>query len=154
MNRAKTDPVDFEIKEIGSKETYSVRHPVLRKGQPLASCAFDGDDLKTTIHLGIFDSKKLVGVATLLKNNNPDFKAPIQYQLRGMAILESHQKKGLGNQLLAYAEALLVSKQIGFIWCNAREIATNFYKNNGFSISGEPFDIPIIGTHFKMYKWL
>ena len=154
MNLAKTQPIDFEIKEITAKETYSVRHPVLRTGQPLATCAFEGDDLKTTIHLGIFQANKLVGVATLLKHNNPNFKPPFQYQLRGMAILKSHQKKGLGNQLLAYAENLLVSKQIGFIWCNAREIATNFYKNNGFIISGEPFDIPKIGTHFTMCKTL
>ena len=154
MNQTKTDPVDFEIKEISAKETYTVRHPVLRTGQPIDTCAFVGDDLNTTIHLGIFDANKLFGVATLLKNNNLDFKAPIQYQLRGMSILKSYQKKGLGNQLLAYAETLLVSKQIGFIWCNAREIATNFYKNNGYLISGEPFDIPNIGTHFAMYKWL
>lgn len=36
------------IKKIAAAETYSVRLPVLRKGKPIESCRFDGDDLETS----------------------------------------------------------------------------------------------------------
>lgn len=41
-------------REIPSKETYLVHHPVLRKGKPTESCTFEIDDLKTTHHLACF----------------------------------------------------------------------------------------------------
>jgi len=47
----------IQIKEIPSKETYIVRQPVLRKGKPIESCIFEGDDLETTYHFGLFDNK-------------------------------------------------------------------------------------------------
>ena len=34
---------DFAIRQISGKETWSVRHPVLRKGRPLEDCHFEGD---------------------------------------------------------------------------------------------------------------
>lgn len=61
------------IKKITTHETYSVRLPVLRKGKPIESCHFDGDDLKTTIHFGLYLTKELVGVVSLFKKNNPLF---------------------------------------------------------------------------------
>lgn len=36
------------IKKIAALETYSVRPPAIRKGKPIESCRFDGDDLETT----------------------------------------------------------------------------------------------------------
>ena len=42
------------IKKTTVLETYSARQPVLRKGKPLSSCQFDGDDLESTQHFAIF----------------------------------------------------------------------------------------------------
>lgn len=53
------------IQEIQSKETYIVRHPVLRKGKPLESCLFEGDDLETTHHFGLFLDSELIGIISL-----------------------------------------------------------------------------------------
>jgi hypothetical protein len=50
------------IKKIAAIETYSVRLPVLRKGKPIESCHFDGDDLETTLHFGLYLGQKLVGI--------------------------------------------------------------------------------------------
>ena len=63
----------IQIKEISSLETYSVRHPVLREGRPIEDCSFDGDDLSTTFHLGLFYEDVLVGVASFMKNNHALF---------------------------------------------------------------------------------
>ncbi len=144
---------DYNIKSINSKETWPVRHPILRKGRPLEDCRFENDDLKNTFHLGCFYKDNLVGVATFLKNNNPNF-TELQYQLRGMAVLEDYQKKGVGEMLVNSGESQLKKEGIQLLWFNAREIALSFYKNLNFQILGDPFDIKSIGTHYLMYKKL
>ncbi|GAL68931.1 hypothetical protein JCM19301_2950 [Jejuia pallidilutea] len=45
---------DYQIMQICAKETYPVRHPVLRTGKPIETCAFNGDDLPSTMHIGLF----------------------------------------------------------------------------------------------------
>jgi hypothetical protein len=55
------------IKKIAAAETYSVRLPVLRKGKPIESCRFDGDDLEKPQHFGLYLSRKLIGIISLFK---------------------------------------------------------------------------------------
>lgn len=148
------NPDSFSIKKISSLETYPVRHPVLRAGRPLEDCRFDHDDLETTFHLGLFLDNVLIGVATFLQTQNNEFEESNQYQLRGMAILESFQGKGLGAILLSYGEKELKSKGIQLLWFNAREKAVPFYSKLGCSKKGNPFDIKGIGMHYLMFKKL
>lgn len=143
----------LEIKTISSTETYEVRHPVLREGRPIKDCVFDHDDDPETFHLGLFINDQLLAVVTYIKNEYPDLKET-QYQLRGMAVLKNYQKKGFGNLLIKKGEDILKSRNIEKVWCNAREIAVNFYKNHGFEIIGKPFVIPQIGLHYVMQKSL
>ena len=63
----------IQIKEIPSKETYIVRQPVLRKGKAIESCIFEGDDLETTHHFGLFDNESLTGIISLFHKSNPIF---------------------------------------------------------------------------------
>lgn len=142
----------YTTKKITTQETYVIRHPVLREGKPIDSCKFDGDELKTTMHLGIFANKKLVGVSSFLKNKNNLFSDDNQIQLRGMATLKEFQNKGLGQLLLEYAESELKKENTPILWCNARETATNFYKKCGYQIIGKPFNIESVGIHYIMYK--
>lgn len=87
-----------------------------------------------------------------MKKNNKNFIAAIQYQLRGMAILEQYQKQHYGKYLLEEAIETLKTKSVDLIWCNARESAINFYLKQGFTIKGSSFDIPKIGPHYLMFK--
>lgn len=144
----------YTVKLISAEDTIIVRHPVLRKGRPIEDCVFEDDTVKTTFHLGLFEHDKMIGVATFLKNSNSEFDATLQYQLRGMAILESHQGKGLGAQLLAAGEKELIKRDISLLWFNAREVAWNFYKRHGYTITGDVFNIGTIGNHLVMYKSL
>ncbi|NOQ92357.1 MAG: GNAT family N-acetyltransferase, partial [Flavobacteriaceae bacterium] len=68
--------------------------------------------------------------------------------------IEKFQGKGFGKILVEKSEEILTNKNINYVWCNARVLALNFYKNIGFTIMGEPFDIPPIGKHFSMSKKL
>ena len=144
----------YSIKKITAKETYIVRHPVLRQGKPIESCEFDGDNLETTFHLGIFHKDKLVGISSFLLSKHPLLSQELQYQLRGMAVIKEYQNLGLGKLILNHGENLLKKQNIEIVWCNAREKATNFYKKNDYKNIGLPFDIIDIGKHFVMYKSL
>jgi GNAT superfamily N-acetyltransferase len=148
------------IKQLTARETYPVRHAVLRKGRPLKDCAFEGDNLATTFHLGAFHKNELVAVATFVLNKAPDIIQLQQveeatcYQLRGMAVLEELQGQQIGKMLLLQGEHILREKNIKFLWFNAREIAIPFYKKLGYSIVSDIFEIIPVGMHYKMYKVL
>jgi GNAT superfamily N-acetyltransferase len=142
------------IKEIPSKETYIVRQPVLRKGKPIESCIFEGDDLKDTYHFGLYDSGELIGIISLFTKINSIFAEKNQAQIRGMAVLESHQKKGFGEALVKHCENFCIEKDIKLIWFNARTAAVGFYKKLNYQTVGKPFDIKDVGEHYLMYKEL
>jgi GNAT superfamily N-acetyltransferase len=142
----------YTCKRITTAETYLVRHPVLRKGKPIESCAFNGDDLHSTQHFGLFDADRLIGVLSLFVEKCDLFETETQLQFRGMAVLESEQNKGFGEQLMRYAESQITVSSPYLIWLNAREKAISFYKKMGYQSIGEPFTIGDIGTHFVYYK--
>lgn len=144
----------IEIRNISAQETFLVRHPVLRNGKPLASCHFEGDDLPTTQHFGLYENDKIEGVISLFENNNLLFEAKHQSQIRGMAVLEKNQGKGFGRLLVDHSEKALMHQNITLIWFNAREKAVGFYQKMGYEIIGNSFDIPDVGIHYIMWKKL
>jgi GNAT superfamily N-acetyltransferase len=142
------------IKEIPSKETHIVRQPVLRKGKPIESCIFEGDDLNTTHHFGLFDSEELIGIISLFSQTNTIFADENQAQIRGMAVLDTHQKKGFGEALVKHCEQYCRENKIDLIWFNARTAAVGFYKKMSYQTIGKPFDIKDVGEHYLMFKKL
>ena len=142
----------IEIKNIRAQETYPIRLEVLRKGIDLPY-KFNGDLDTDTFHLGAFKDGKLIAVSSFMKVKKSHFKGS-QYQLRGMATLTQYQGFGIGKQLLRKAEEILEPLNIDCLWCNARIIAVDFYKKQGFKTFGEVFDISLIGGHYIMYKYL
>lgn len=140
------------IKIITSKQTHLIRHEVLRKGKPIESCFFDDDDLPSTFHFGIFENNELKGVVSTYTQSNSIFQESNQYQVRGMAVLDSEQKKGYGKSLMEYLEQFLKEEKADLIWFNAREGAVNFYKKLNYSVTGIPFEIKNIGIHLIMFK--
>jgi predicted GNAT family N-acyltransferase len=143
-----------EIRKISSRDTFLVRHPILRAGKPMESCQFDGDDIDTTAHFGLFIDKNLIGVISVFKNNNAIFKSENQFQIRGMAILNHFQRKGFGIELVKHSEEYVKSQFGKLIWFNARESAVPFYEKLGYIKIGEPFSIADIGIHYIMKKKL
>lgn len=140
------------IKKIPSAETFLVRHPVLRAGKPIESCRFEGDNLETTHHFGLYLDQELVGIISLFKTSNPVFAEPNQYQIRGMAVLQDQQKKDFGKALILHSEAFCKLQNVDFIWFNARVEAIGFYEKMGYQKKGLTFDIPDVGEHIIMFK--
>ena len=142
------------VKPLSTSAVYTVRHPVLRPGKPYDSCLFDGDELHTTKHFGVFSANELAGVASLFLKKTDLFACDHQYQLRGMAILAHQQQKGLGKILLTAIENFARNEEADLIWFNARLVAVPFYKSCGYDLIGDAFDIGDIGKHFVMFKKL
>ncbi len=142
----------MEIKKINSIDTYPVRHEVLRKGKPIETCQFKGDDDENTIHFGLYQNERLIGIISIFKEKNDLFSETNQFQIRGMAVLEEFQGKGFGAELVKEAENYCISLNTDLIWFNARENAVPFYKKLDYIIIGDSFLIPDVGIHFAMYK--
>lgn len=142
------------IQKITSKQTYAVRHSVLRQGKPIESCCFEGDDLETTTHFGVIVDKNIVGIVSIFQNKSDIFVAENQYQIRGMAVLDDFQQKGFGRELVLYCENYILTKNGNLIWFNARENAVVFYQKLGYTTHGNSFIIDGIGSHYVMYKML
>ena len=141
-----------KIQLINASDTYPLRKSILRNQLPLP-VAFSGDMDPSTFHLGAIKrgERKTVGVATFVVNSLPELTGA-QCQLRGMAISETRQGAGIGTLLLLEGLRLLQNISCKYIWCNARVIAVEFYKKQGFEILGTSFEIKYIGTHYTMFK--
>jgi ribosomal protein S18 acetylase RimI-like enzyme len=144
----------FEIKEISAFETIIVRHPVLRFGKPIESCQFEGDDLPTTSHFGLFYEDQLSAVISVFEEKSILFFEENQFQIRGMAVLEQHQKKGFGEALLKYCENQIRNNRVEIIWFNARQTAIGFYEKYQYQKIGDGFEIADIGIHYVLFKKL
>ncbi len=144
--------MNYFIKKITALDTYPVRHLVLRAGKPIESCHFMGDELASTHHLGCFVGNQLVGVISLFEIENATFDKQKSFQIRGMAVLETHQKQGIGEALVSEAESFCNKEKTTLIWFNARTPAVGFYKKMGYEIVGSEFEIKEVGPHFLMHK--
>ncbi len=142
----------MEVKQISARDTYTIRHKILRPGRDFETCIFDGDEDEQTFHLGAFIEGRLVSVASFYYEKNPNFEGENHFQLRGMATLEEFQRKGFSRELLRVAFPIIKQNFCNLVWCNARVEACPFYENLGFEPFGEVFDIPDVGQHILMSK--
>jgi predicted GNAT family N-acyltransferase len=139
------------IRFVSVDEVFNIRNIVLRDGKlPPGQPRFPSDDAEGVFHLGYFDGDELVCVASFHPETHGEYPGKA-YQLRGMATLESHRGKSIGNQLVNFAIVYLKGQKANYVWCNARKKAVKFYQSIGFEIISKEFEVPGIGPHFVMY---
>ena len=147
--------MDIQIKEILAKQTYELRHPLLRKGQPYDSCQLENDNHLQSIHLGAYSSSQLVGILSAMPNCCPDYNDQIAFQLRAMAVHPEFQRRKIASQLIQnIVRRLKEDSKVENIWLNARVNANALYLKNGFQAIGTPFEIKPIGVHQRFIKWM
>ena len=136
---------------LAEEDLLAIRNAVLREGKlTLDGCRYPTDKTEGTFHLGYFVDEKLVCIASFHLQKYGQYNGT-GYQLRGMATIESHRGKGIGNQLLNFAIVYLRGQKANYIWCNARKKALKFYQNMGFEIISDEFELPNIGPHYALY---
>jgi len=143
----------MEIEIITADETLPLRSLQLRDGWELEHCRFDSDRIEGAIHLAQVQDNEPVCVLSLHPQNHEKLKGE-SFQLRGMATHPHFVKRGLGTALIDFAQTELKSKNIKYIWCNARKDAYLFYEKAGFKYMSNEFEIPTAGMHREMYLLL
>jgi predicted GNAT family N-acyltransferase len=103
------------------------------------------------VHLGAFDGDRLVGIASLYREDRPGGPAG-GWRLRGMATEPDARGAGFGAALLAGSVEHAAAAGGSEVWCNARMPAVDFYRRAGFAVVSEEFEIDGIGPHVVMAR--
>lgn len=115
---------------------------------------YPGDDAPTTRHFSAWDGKGIVGIASLYQENFEGEPQASGWRLRGMAVLPTVRRAGVGAKLVDQCLAHIREQRGALLWCNAREGALSFYRALHFGTVRGPFDIPGIGPHFLLLRRL
>ena len=142
----------MDIKVVAAKDIRPLRNLVLRPNLPIETTYYDLDNDIETFHLASIMYNTIISIGTFYPENDIELQTKNGYRLRGMATHPKFRRKSAATKLMKESFVLLKEKKCDVLWCNARLVAVEFYKSLGFKITGEIFDIPSIGPHYKMYK--
>lgn len=128
-----------EIVELRAQQTHRLRRTILRDGTASDVVVFDGDDLPSTLHLGVMDDGHLAAISTWLVRPHPDHPDRAGVQLRGMATAPDHRGTGISTELLEAGVARCRTAGAELVWARARVAALSFYVRHGFSATGDEY---------------
>jgi thioesterase domain-containing protein len=131
------------------EQYYEVRWQVLRAPlqQPRGS---EKDEYEQHAwHRMVIDEQgRVVGVARL------HLVSAEESQIRYMAVIDAHRRKGLATMMLESLEAIARQEGVKRVILNARKSATNFYENLGYVVTGDAPEIFGSIPHVQMCKSL
>lgn len=144
--------MEYRIIEHGTADydhSLQLRNELLR--QPLGMDLFDGshDDLSQEhryYHFGAFDEDDQL-VASILAIPT----SPTEIRIKQMAVAADKQNQGIGKRLFMAFEAYLLNLGFEVFVLHARQVATGFYLNMGYTINGDVFQEVGI-PHYRMIK--
>jgi predicted GNAT family N-acyltransferase len=138
-----------------ASETYELRQKILRPHQTLNEVEFSGDMDSDTYHCAAIVDGKIVGVASIYKEDlDEKHTAGKGWRIRGMCVEEDFRMRNYGLHLLGNLISHARSKGGEYIWCNARTGALGFYVTEEFEPISEEFQIEGIGAHVVVRKFL
>lgn len=143
----------FEIKQPVTddeiKSYYHLRWKLLRApwGQPLGS---EIDDIEEQcFHLmAVDENDEVIAVARL------QFNSKCEAQIRYMAVEETHQRLGIGRELITAMEYHAAASACRQIILDARETAVGFYQTLGYRLCEKSYLLFGKIQHFHMIKEL
>lgn len=130
------------------RDLVELRRRVLRIPLGLDFTARQLAEEKEDIHVAAYLDGALVG-CVLLRAMDRSHSAVVK--LRQMAVDPGHQRRGIGAQILAFAERLAAERGYREIVLHARETAAPFYERAGYVPTGEIFTEVTI-PHREMVK--
>ncbi|WP_185154656.1 GNAT family N-acetyltransferase [Dysgonomonas sp. 511] len=144
--------MDFKVigyMSSGYDQMVALRTKILRKPLGLTFSEDDLDRDKNDILLAAYfpESEQMVGCCILTPLSS------ITVQLRQMAVDDFYQGKGLGSELLQFAEKTASERGFEYLYLHARKVAVDFYKHHGYTIESDQFaEVGI--PHYEMIKRL
>ncbi len=142
--------ITFRRIEPGSPEhaaALRLREAVLRTPLGLSWSGTDVAEEPLGYHLAAFDGDTLVATLILKPLDVGVMK------MRQVAVDPQQQARGIGTQLIAFAEENARMHGCRRLVANAREAALGFYRALGYTEEGEPF-IETTIPHRLVVKWL
>jgi N-acetylglutamate synthase-like GNAT family acetyltransferase len=140
--------VEIRIIDAGTQEhqeMLDLRYRVLR--QPLG-IGFSEEYLareKDGIHIAAFGQGRLVGCCVLRAGTGTGI------QLLQMAVDPGLQGRGVGKEVVLFAESVAREKGFTRVFMHARRYAEAFYEKLGYRAEGEEFEEVTI-PHINMFK--
>ena len=111
-------------------EYFSFRWAQLREPLHMPRGSERDSQEDTAFHIAAYDGQALVGVGRL--HVEADGMARVRY----MAVRADYRYRGIGRSILARLEQFACTRQVKVCWLLARESAVEFYKKNGYVVSG------------------
>ena len=143
--------MQYRFEERSAMDLRSLRFLVLWPHRlRMEDCVLEADFFPQARHFAAVDVLgEIVACCTLIQEVRRIDGQDYPVRLRAMASHPAVRGTGVGKRLLEYALKQSIEK--GF-WCDAREKAVPFYLSCGWQVKSEPYEIPIIGTHFLMIR--
>lgn len=133
--------------EFGSElqlESIALRDLVLRKPLGLVFTSEDLQSEKDQYHIAYCENGQVLGIL-LLKELESSMK------MRQVAVHPDHQSEGIGRKLVKFSEEFAVAMGKNVMELHARDVAIEFYLNQGYKVTSETFEEVGI-PHKKMEK--
>ncbi len=128
-----------DVEQLTLNKVLPLRVEVLRKGTPTTHCTYPEDSYDDAVHLGIVRDGQVVATSTWFTKACPLEDNASAVQLKGMAVSETLQGEGLGEQLIAAGVALAMERGVTLVWARARDSALGFYLKCSFAAVGDGF---------------
>jgi predicted GNAT family N-acyltransferase len=140
----------LKIIDHGSTEyrmMVDLRREILRKPLGLTYAAEDLEKEKDDILIGAFDDDDILACCILTREDLTTCR------LRQMAVMNNQQGKGIGAQLMNFAEIVARDKGFRTMSMHARKSARGFYEKLGYKVTSDEFQEVTI-PHYVMQKRL
>lgn len=138
----------LRIVDYGSpdyRKLVTFRDGILRKPLGLSFSSEDLEQESGDFHVGAFGDTGVIGCCVLTPVDNDTLK------LRQMAVRPDIQGKGIGRDIVGFAET--IGKDRGFrrMIMHARKTAVGFYERLGYTVTSAEFE-EVTVPHFVMEK--
>ena len=135
MSEAKND-IELRLAKPGSElhaGELDIRYRLLRDplGMKPGTEVFQYED--DCLHVVAIDSGRVIGCVVFHPHDETSGR------LLQMAVEETHQKRGLGRQLVRFLEKNLLASGYQLVHLHARDLAVGFYEKLGYQCYGEPY---------------
>jgi ribosomal protein S18 acetylase RimI-like enzyme len=129
------------------EQMLKLRDEILRRPLGLIYTAEDLEPDKQDILIAAFDDGPIIGCCILRDEGDGTIR------LRQMAVKNTQQGKGIGQQIMRFAETVARDKGFKKLTMHARDTAIGFYEKQGYKVVGKGFTEVTI-PHHKMEKIL
>ena len=122
----------WAVRRVTVLEARTVRHQVLRPGEPFSALMYEGDAASDSAHFASFEGVRMVAVASAVRRPPPGSLDARSWCLCGVATLGGVRGRGHGRQLVSAVIDHAVCHGGRLVWCSARVGAVRFYQRCGF----------------------